>query len=156
MKRTILIPTDFSIQSLNVLQAFLEQNKTEDVQYNIILLHGYQLSDSIVDLLFFSKGNILRTLISPKFSEACNVLRNKYSEQISTIKEDIFTGFTQSAFNNYTDSNQVEEIWYNAKQKPAFSHSNSFDFRKFIKRSELKTTSVQAGTITNLFVEVSY
>lgn len=151
MKKRILIPTDFSVQSLNVLQTFLEQNKTENAHYEIILLHGYRLSDSIVELMFFSKRNILDTLVNPEFQEACNVLQNKYGGQISTVKTDIFMGFTQTAFNNYTEANHIDEIYFNSERKPIFSNSRSFDFVNFIKRSKLKVTNVQQGTVSTLF-----
>lgn len=153
MKKKILIPTDFSVQSLNVLQTFLEQNENQNANFDIVLVHGYRLSDSIMELMFFSKPNILNALVNPEFQEACNVLQNKYEGKINAIKFDIFTGFTQGAFNNYTDANHVDEIYFNSERKPIFSSPRSFDFTNFIKRSNLKVTDVQQGTVSTLFFE---
>jgi len=56
MNQTILIPTDFSIQSLTVLKNILT-NSTSKSKFTIILLHGLSLGDSIRDLLFFQNQN---------------------------------------------------------------------------------------------------
>ena len=74
--KTVLIPTDFSIESLNTVKGALKQCEGENT--NLILVYGVYLSDSITDLLFFSKPKYLSTLQSEKFTQACEILKNKY------------------------------------------------------------------------------
>lgn len=142
MKKTIVIPTDFTVQSLNVLKAVLTQNQTEE-QYNVILLHGFSLSDSIRDLLFFSKPQQITALMNTEFEEACEVIRNKFDSQIGSLKIDLFTGYNVSAFNSYLEANSVEQI-FTSDRKPEFGHKNSFDLSRFIYKCRIDTTIIES------------
>lgn len=48
--KNILIPIDFTIESLNTLKFALEENKNE--QLTVVLMYATHLSDSITELLF--------------------------------------------------------------------------------------------------------
>lgn len=162
MKKTILIPTDFTIQSLNVLKSVLSNNSS-NTSYNIILLHGLSLDDSIRDLLYFSKYKHIEALTNPEFEEACEVIKNKFDSQISSLRIDLFTGFNVSAFNNYLEGNKVEEIFVSDK-KQVFSNKNSFNLSRFIEKCNItpifidgiaNTTISEQGKIAEVFNQVS-
>ena len=140
MKKTILIPTDFTVNSLNVLKSILIQNEAKQT-YNVILLHGMSLSDSIRDLLFFSKSKQIDSLTNPEFEEAYEVIRNKFDSQISSLRIDLFTGYNLSAFNNYLEGNKVEQIFISDK-KPVLTNKNSFDLSRFIEKCQVEVTKV--------------
>lgn len=141
MKKTIVIPTDFTVQSLNVLKAVLTKNQAKE-QYDVILLHGFSLNDSIRDLLFFSKPQQIAALMSTEFEEAYEVIRNKFDSQINSLKIDLFTGYNSSAFNIYMSANEVDEIFTSErKQKPA--HKNSFDLSRFIAKCHVNKTIIE-------------
>lgn len=140
MKKTILIPTDFTVNSLNVLKSILIQNDAKQT-YNVILLHGMSLSDSIRDLLFFSKSKQIDSLTNPEFEEAYEVIRNKFDSQISSLRIDLFTGYNLSAFNNYLEGNKVEQIFISDK-KPVLTNKNSFDLSRFIEKCQVEVTKV--------------
>jgi len=106
---TILIPTDFSINSLHLVKQALERRQGE--QTDILLLYAHQLTDSITDLLFFSKTRTLRGLSNADFDEACSMLKNRYDGSLNSMRTDLFMGFTQQAFNRYLDSNKVGSIY---------------------------------------------
>ncbi len=106
---TILIPTDFSVNSLRLVNQALENRKEE--QTDVLLLYAHQLTDSITDLLFFSKTRTLRALSNPDFDEACSILKNKFEGTLNSIRTDLFMGFTQQAFNRYLESNKVSAIY---------------------------------------------
>jgi hypothetical protein len=144
MKKTILIPTDFTVNSLNVLKSILTQNDAKQT-YNVILLHGMSLSDSIRDLLFFSKSKQIDSLTNPEFEEAYEVIRNKFDSQISSLRIDLFTGYNLSAFNNYLEGNKVEQIFISDK-KPVLTNKNSFDLSRFIEKCQVEVTKVDFGT----------
>ena len=143
MKKTILIPTDFTVNSLNVLKSILIQNEAKQT-YNVILLHGMSLSDSIRDLLFFSKSKQIDSLTNPEFEEAYEVIRNKFDSQISSLRIDLFTGYNLSAFNNYLEGNKVEQIFISDK-KPVLTNKNSFDLSRFIEKCQVQVTKVDFG-----------
>lgn len=143
MKKTILIPTDFTVNSLNILKTILIQNEAKQT-YNVILLHGMSLSDSIRDLLFFSKSKQIESLTNSEFEEAYEVIRNKFENQISSLRIDLFTGYNLSAFNNYLEGNKVEQIFISDK-KPVLINKNSFDLSRFIEKCKVEVTKVDFG-----------
>ena len=148
MKKTILIPTDFTVNSLNILKTILIQNEAKQA-YNVILLHGMSLSDSIRDLLFFSKSKQIDSLTNPEFEEAYEVIRNKFDSQISSLRIDLFTGYNLSAFNNYLEGNKVEQIFISDK-KPVLTNKNSFDLSRFIEKCQVQVTKVDFATNTTV------
>lgn len=148
MKKTILIPTDFTVNSLNILKTILIQNEAKQT-FNVILLHGMSLSDSIRDLLFFSKSKQIDSLTNPEFEEAYEVIRNKFDSQISSLRIDLFTGYNLSAFNNYLEGNKVEQIFISDK-KPVLTNKNSFDLSRFIEKCQVQVTKVDFGANATL------
>lgn len=162
MRKTILIPTDFTVQSLNILKSVLSTNSSQTT-FDVILLHGLSLSDSIRDLLFFSKHEQIGTLTTPEFEEAYEVIKNKYYSQISSLRIDLFTGYNVSAFNNYLEGNKVDEIFVSAKQQ-FFSNKNSFSLSRFIEKCTIKATTIdgtsnaihpEKGKVAEVFSQVS-
>jgi hypothetical protein len=108
MRKTILIPTDFTITPLLLLKhAAVNANEELDV----IFLHSTLLSDSITDLLFYSPRKILDAAITKEFREGCSVMQNKYTTQIKTIGFEIFSGKNAEAFRNLAEANRVDEVW---------------------------------------------
>ena len=148
MKTTILIPTDFTVNSLNVLKSILANSETNQT-YNVILLHGVSLSDSIRDLLFYSKSQQIESLTSPEFEEAYEVIRNKYNSQISSLRIDLFTGYNLSAFNNYLEGNKVEKIFI-SERKPIFLNKNSFDLSRFIEKCSIEVLKIDSVSNSSL------
>lgn len=131
MKKNVLVPTDFSIESLNVVKSFLGAEQGE-CAYNILLVHGVRLSDSITDMLFFSRMSLIEALRPQSFEEACRVIKNKYASQVTAIRSDIFTGTTQAAFNNYLQGNRIQEIYVPSTYTLTLKDQRSFDIMPFI------------------------
>ncbi|RXK60550.1 hypothetical protein ESA94_08765 [Lacibacter luteus] len=141
MEKTVVIPTDFSIASLNIVKSYVSMQPA-NARLNIILLHGLHQSDSIRSLLFYSKHRMMEELCSKEFKEACYVLKNKFASQIKTMKSDLFSGFTQSAFNQYTEANNIAEVCLPVLYNPKFKNKNSFDLLPYIKASKLPVEMV--------------
>ncbi len=159
MEKTVLIPTDFSIASLNIVKNYLNQQPA-DVRLNIILLHGLHQTDSITSLLFYSKSRMLEELTGKDFNEACHVLKNKYASQIRTMRKDVFSGFTQAAFNQYAEANRIDEVCIPILYNPKFKSKNSFDLLPYIKASKLRIETIgsevdipmpEKGNVAELF-----
>ncbi|HQA59356.1 MAG TPA: hypothetical protein PK033_15990, partial [Acetivibrio sp.] len=74
--KNILIPIDFTIESLNTLKFALEENKNE--QLTVVLMYATHLSDSITELLFYSQYKIIQKLINQPFKDAINIINNTY------------------------------------------------------------------------------
>lgn len=141
MKKIILVPTDFTIESLHVVKSLLSKAREDDV-YDIILLHGVRLTDSITELLFFSKATVLESLSNCEFDEACLVIKNKFASQINSIRKDIFIGSTQAAFNSYVEANRVDKVYISTGYELQLSSRKSFDILPYIRKSGLMIDQV--------------
>jgi hypothetical protein len=141
MQTTILIPTDFTIESLGLLKMALREHPNE--QLEIVFVHGISLTDSITELLFFSPSRTLESLENANFREACAVMQNKFNWQLKSIKTVLFTGKTQSAFNQLLEIHRIDSIVVptNRKLKPVIPTSS--DLLPFIHKSRLARINVE-------------
>lgn len=109
MVKTLLIPTDFTVESLNTLKLALEKHKHEQV--SVVLFHAERLSDSITELLFYSPAKALRQAISGTFSEAVTILKNTYESSAQAIHVELFHGTNVRAFVNFATSHKTDLIY---------------------------------------------
>lgn len=141
--KTVLIPTDFSLGSLNVAKTVIEKYAQNNSKVNVLMVHAVDISDSITDLLFFSKGKMLSQLSDTPFKEGCSVLRNGFSEHLNSLRVDLFTGFTQSSFNAYLHANQVDTILYAEPKLFQRTHKSSVDVHRFFSKAPCKVEYIQ-------------
>lgn len=131
MHKNVLIPTDFQMDSLNTIKKVVHDLNEEDT-ITITLLHGYYLSDSITDLLFYSKRNILNQIVPPVFFEGCELLKNKYASKLSHIKIDLFHGMNKRSFKSYITSNQIDNVYIPSGLNIKKVTKRSFDIVPYI------------------------
>ena len=132
MKDSILIPTDFTVASLNLLKHALKDHKDE--KRNYVLVFECNLGDSITDLLFLSKSTLVSSYASETFNEGLDILKSRFSDGIDSIRIEPFYGFTKAAFRNFTDANHVEKAYLPSKEIVFGSHKEM----KFIYTNILK------------------
>lgn len=163
MTKTILIATDYSLESLNILKKVMREKDAAENQnqYNILLVSGYDTGDSIRDLLFNTKSTIFNKLRPQEFCDAYGIIRNKYSHLINKIVCDIFTGSFQRTFNNYVKAENIEEAYYS----PAIQSKGKgkFDLIPYIKKCkdlqskeislEVRDRLPEKGRLAEIFVE---
>ncbi|MGK6343333.1 hypothetical protein ACMGDK_13910 [Chryseobacterium sp. DT-3] len=164
MTKTILIATDYSLESLNILKKVLkEKEASEDQnQYTILLVSGYDGGDSIRDLLFNTKSTIFNKIRPQEFCDAYGIIRNKYPHLINKIVCDIFTGSFQRTFNNYVKAENIEEAYYSLSIKS--KGKGKFDIAPYIKKCrtlqaweikvEIAERLPERGRLAEVFVEV--
>jgi hypothetical protein len=161
MTKTVLIPTNFEINSLKLLKEFLTNDLGDTTKVNIILLKGVNLSSSITDLLFFSKKKLIDSHCSPEFNVACDVIKNKFDDKINSIRKDVFTGYNLAAFDNYLEANKVDLAILPSIPFPVENSRRSIDIVPFIVKSELEKrelevsnvhTSFDKGDISEIFI----
>ncbi|HPM31902.1 MAG TPA: universal stress protein [Chryseolinea sp.] len=147
MQKTILIPTDFSIESLNLLKKAMQKYETS--QFHVIFLHCLHSTDSIMDLLFSADEKLIESIVTHDFKEACKILKNKYGERIVTDRIEVFSGITQSAFQNFLEGNAIDEIFVPSEYTFKRTSKRSFDPVPFIRRSGLDITEVSWSQAEN-------
>lgn len=140
MKKTILIPTDFSIESLRLLRAAIQAVGNESI--NVVFLHCVYPSDSIMDLIFFSKNSLVESLTNNDFKEACKIISNKHPSAIHSIRTEIFSGTSQTAFQNFLEGNKIDEVLIPKNYTLQKTSKNSFDPLSFIRKCKLPTIEV--------------
>lgn len=152
---TILVQTDFTVNSLNVVIKALE-SRTGVGKVNLVLGYGIYSSDSITELLFHKEENLLNKLKGQNFEEALHVIRNKYGKRIKSIQFKAFKGVTQNAFANFIDSMDIEEAVIDQNIAYRMPNRNSFDLTPFIVKSDLKVTEITSDHIINMYDQVHF
>ena len=156
MVKRILIPTDFSIESLNTLKYALKDNTIFELE--VILLHAEFLSDSITDLLFYSKSTIIKSHINEGFEKALSVLENHFNE-IKSLRFEILHYNKYEAMIQFLKTNKVDEI-YIPKSYPLSLSKKSFNTLPLLQKSGFPLAEIdwkstpglsEQDHITNLF-----
>ncbi len=147
MQKTILIPIDFHVESLNTLKLALKQNADSEVQ--VVLMYCEYLSDSIRDLLFYSPHKRIAELASADFHDAISIIRNRFSTTLISLRIELFHGHNASAFRNFTDGNRIDEI-YIPKSYTLKKYKSGFDPGPLIKKSRLPFFEMDWATDTSL------
>ena len=141
MKTTnILIPTDFSLASLNAIIGLVKKHPEE--RFNISLVHFFKLSDSESELLMLARRSREYTHISQEFEDQLNDIRKNFPQQIERVHAEFFYGNTVAIFKNYLEARNIETIVcldchnYNQLTK------NSLDPQMLVKRSGCKLINI--------------
>jgi hypothetical protein len=139
MAKTILIPIDFSVASLNTLKLALERgtNKT----YNVVLLYAVLPSDSITELLFYSKDEIINARITTDFIEALEVIKNRFEKKLNDVSILPFHGSNLNALENLLHANRVDEIFIPGSYKLQLA-KRAFDPIPMLKEAAVPVSEI--------------
>ncbi|ANW95639.1 hypothetical protein AXE80_04810 [Wenyingzhuangia fucanilytica] len=144
----ILVPTDFSIESLSLLIGALEN---ENNSVDIVLVYGMSLPTSITELLFFSKQKCLEELQNIEFLNALSDVKEVYKDKINSITSDFFHGFNKNAFQNYLQGHGINKAYIPDDGKSILSNKRKgFDLISFIKKSDTDICEIRYPNGENL------
>ena len=110
--KTVVIPSDFSIESIQVAETIIRDSKEE---VRIIFIHLFHVADDIQDLLFSNYRKKEYEFVSETFRNECNILKDLYSETLNSIKIEFFYGSRLASFKNFLDYNQADCIAYSER-----------------------------------------
>jgi hypothetical protein len=104
----ILIPTDFSENSLNQLDTFIQNYEGEG--FECVLMFSDFLDDSITELLFYNQTKFLNEKMPKNFKTKFKEIKVKYATKcrISIVP---FHGFTTNAFKNFLEGNDISNCF---------------------------------------------
>ncbi len=108
MPKTILIPIDFRVASLNTLKYALERSSGEP--YKVVLIYAEYLEDSITELLFYRPESKIASKITPEFKNALEVLRNRFEFQIVDLNIKLFHNRSRRGLRRFVENHEVELI----------------------------------------------
>jgi hypothetical protein len=144
--KTILIPTDFNVESAKIIDAFIITQKTEAVK--LIFVHAFKLSDSISDMLMLSRRSRDYEIVSDEFYTVLNQYKTKYQNQIKTIAIEYFYGSTVVAFKNFIEAHQVDTIIYPTVYNFCPINKYSIDPRVLTARSGCQLIELDINAVT--------
>lgn len=156
MEKTIVIPTDLKVESLNLLKHALA-NTTEKV--HVILLYAENISNSIQDLLFYSSAKIIAKSSSPAFHEGLAIVKNRYETLIGSIRIEVLHSDSLHVFKRFAEANNITQAII-PRHYDLAKGKNSFNIISIIKKSgvlyteitwETKASLPDAGSIDLLF-----
>lgn len=104
----LLIPTDFSIRSLNAVHAAITHYDEDKLR--ITLFHLLSMPVDISDLLFASRRNKHYEIVGNDFNEACEVLQNRYSSRLHAMSVKFGFGSTGAYVRNFLAGELVDYI----------------------------------------------
>ncbi len=146
--KNILIPTDFTVDSLELLKIALQNEKEDKIK--ITLVYGVSLSNSICDLLFFSKSACIDKLREDDFCEALSIIENKHSDKIYRIDTELFIGHTVAAFHNFLEGNQINKAYVPLRNDILkINKAKGFNLVPFLKKSNIETQEIDYRKATN-------
>lgn len=133
MQKTVLIPTDFTIESLNLFK-YVVQTAEDDC--HVVFVHCLSPSESMIDLLFVGNDTLIGRMAGRDFKEACAILRNRSDAHRITDTIELFKGKTISAFQNFLDGFGIDEIVAPLSYRFQRPSNRSIDPVPFIRESQ--------------------
>lgn len=131
--KKILIPTDFSVQSLQLVDyALLNFPNTK---LDIVLMAGYKLPDSRWAITHFSESEVISKQSSQNFrDENCRLLV-EHRNVIESLSFELFTGVNSLAFQNVLDKLDIDCAVIPKEGAFNFSSNKWFDVTKYIEKN---------------------
>lgn len=150
--KNILIPTDFSIRSLDLVKAAVHAGINEPM--NILLVHCFKMSDNIQELMMLSRRMKDYEHISDEFKAVCRELEERYPARINRIRVECFYGSTIAVFKNYLYGNDISLIVYDEHFRFTKVNKSSIDPLNIIKKSGCSLLPLSPGREENIRVKI--
>jgi len=106
--KTVLIPTDYRIESLQYIPHLLSKFYPEEV--DVIMVHMMSVTDCERELMMLSRRSAEYKHISDDFYKACFALRKQYEGQLKNIRLEFFYGNTTTSFKNFMELNDIDVV----------------------------------------------
>ncbi len=131
--RKILIPTNFTIDSLQLLD-YAILNFPND-KLDIILVAGYRLPDTRWAITHFREREQISKQLSESFNESKRRIVLEHQNNIENISFELFTGVNSFAFQNFLEQLNAEDAIIPKNQKLQCPNSKWFDTTHFLKKN---------------------
>ena len=102
----VLIPTDFTVQSLDLVSAASQQVPGK---INAFLFHAFDMPESLIDAMRRTGTNSPDNLITEELRLRCRQIK-ALNPMIANISFKLMYGSTVAVFKHFADANNVEAI----------------------------------------------
>lgn len=106
--RNVLIPTDFSVASLELAEKTAQSLEGESL--NIILFHAFEIPFFVADVFDIRDKLPYADLVTEHFRNACKRVKLQHSKTIRSIVIRHLYGNTTAVFRNFVDANDIDLI----------------------------------------------
>lgn len=138
--KTIVIPSDFSNESIQVAETILRNDKT-DIRF--VFTHLFHVADDIQDLLFSNYRKKEYEFVSDEFNKQVQILKSVYPHLVS-VKTEFFYGSKLAGFKNFLDYNDAETIAYSESYGVPKLSKSSIDAMPVIKKCGMHLINTDA------------
>ncbi|RFN60214.1 hypothetical protein [Marixanthomonas ophiurae] len=146
--RKILIPTDFTVESLQLVEyAILNFPNTK---LDIILIAGHKLPNTRWGITHFSSREQIRKQFTDEFVKAKQRLLVEHKQSLDTITCELFTGLNSIAFKNFMEKLGAENAIIPKDKVLQYPGVKWFDTTKFLKKNATEVVEVPAKIDTEL------
>lgn len=133
--KNILFPTDFTPQSLSVLELYIKSNST--YKNTIVLFAAFEMPESEQDVVGAdNKPHLL--VMNEEFRKGCKRLKEKYAERISNIYYKYMYGNTVKVFKNHLEFNDIDEVFFPEAYTLIQPHQRFLNPASFINAAPVK------------------
>lgn len=142
--KNILLLSDLSLGSLWPVHTLVKEQTARPI--NLYVVHMLHMPASISDLLSL-KSNKPYASVSARFTEALQLLKNKYSGQLQTVSFRFLYGNNSRILNNFIEGAGIDCTYVTATNRTEKPFESSVDFVPLLKRCSVpvKKTPLQKG-----------
>lgn len=132
--KTVIIPSDFTMKSIEMAEAIVRGSKEET---RIIFIHLFHVADDIQDLLFSNYRKREYDFVSEEFWKECNMLKSLYPQALKSTKVEFFYGNKLAHFKNFLEYNEADMMAYSKSYGIPKISKSSIDALPVILKSGL-------------------
>lgn len=137
--KTVIIPSDFSEESIQVAKAVVSKEKSD---VRVIFTHLFHVADDIQDLLFSNYRKKEYEFVSDEFRSKCEELKEMYGSKLKEVKIEFFYGNKLASFKNFLDYNEADYFAYSERNGIPRLCKSSIEALPVIKRCNLSLLNV--------------
>ncbi|MDW5288481.1 hypothetical protein [Formosa sp. PL04] len=128
--KTVLIPTDFSENSLQLIKNAVLHYPNETIK--LVLASGYRMSINAFNQSSNSRPKLIKSLANKQFYKTLSGLILDHKNKISNVKIELYTGNTNDAFKDFLITNNIDESLIPNNNLSQFPNKKCFDLTGLI------------------------
>ncbi|WP_434036090.1 hypothetical protein [Formosa sp. 4Alg 33] len=130
--KTVLIPTDFSEKSLQLIKNAVLHYPNDPIQ--LVLASGYNKRLNSSNPFGYSKSKLIKRLASGIFQDTLSNLILDHKNKIYSVNIELYTGTSDRDFNDFLRLNHIDESIIPSSELCQFQNRNCVDITPLIDR----------------------
>ncbi|WP_159023255.1 hypothetical protein [Formosa sp. L2A11] len=119
--KTVLIPTDFSEKSLQLIKNAVLHYPEESIK--LVLATGYKTST----VNCYTKSKLISIISDKQFHNLLSDIKLEHGSKISNVKIDLYTGKTNEDFKSFLETHRIEAAIIPKNKLTQFPNNKCFN-----------------------------